>query len=102
MWPPGRAHFWPRGIIWTNLVEVHLMMIHTKYQDSRPCDFRQEDFLKILFWKSFFSLCDLDMEQNGTILKIIKEDYIRIISAKFGQNPGSGFRHEDFLHVFTK
>ena len=29
-----------------NLVEVHYMMQHTKYQGSRPLGFRQEDFLK--------------------------------------------------------
>ena len=28
----GWANFDPRGIIWTNLVEVHKEMLHTKYQ----------------------------------------------------------------------
>ena len=33
MWPPGEGGiFDPRGIIWTNLVEVHWVMLHTKYQ----------------------------------------------------------------------
>ena len=40
--PRGGPIFGPRGIIWTNLVEVHSMMLHTKYQGSRPCGFRQE------------------------------------------------------------
>ena len=35
---PGRAHFRPRGIIWTNL-----MMLYAKCQCSSPCGFRQED-----------------------------------------------------------
>ena len=34
----------PRGIICTNLVEVHCVMLPTKYQGSRPYDFRQKDF----------------------------------------------------------
>ena len=36
-----------RGII--NLVEVHKMMLHTKYQDSRPCGFRQGDFFHVFY-----------------------------------------------------
>ena len=27
-----RGHFGPRGIIYTNLLEVHKVMLHTKYQ----------------------------------------------------------------------
>ena len=42
--PWGGTIFGPRGIIWTNLVDVHYAMLHTKYQGSRPCGFRQEDF----------------------------------------------------------
>ena len=42
--PWGGPIFGPRGIIKTSSVEVHMMMLHTKYQDSRPCGFRQEDF----------------------------------------------------------
>ena len=42
--PCGVAFFGPRGLIRTNLIEVHQMMLHTKYQGSRPCGFRQEDF----------------------------------------------------------
>ena len=30
------------------LVEVHEMMMHTKYQGSMPCGFRQEYFFKLL------------------------------------------------------
>ena len=40
----GRAIFGPRGIICTNLVEVHSVMLHTKYQSSRACGFREESF----------------------------------------------------------
>ena len=44
IWPRGGAIFDPRGIIWANLVEVHLVMLHTKYLGSSPFGFRQEDF----------------------------------------------------------
>ena len=42
--PRGGAQFDPRGIIWTTLVEVHLEMLHTKYQSSAPSSFREEKF----------------------------------------------------------
>ena len=41
---PGRGHFWPQGIILTNLVEVYKVMLHNKYQGSRSYGFRQKDF----------------------------------------------------------
>ena len=44
MRPPGRGHFWPLGHYLNNLVEVHQVMLHAKYQGSRPYGFRQEDF----------------------------------------------------------
>ena len=31
------------------MVEVHWLMLHTKYQGSRPCGFRQEDFFSTMF-----------------------------------------------------
>ena len=42
MWPQGGAIFGPRGIIWTNLVEVHKVKLRTKYQGSRPYENRQK------------------------------------------------------------
>ena len=42
--PQGGANFSPRGIISANLVEVHRVMLHTKYQGSRSFGFRQEFF----------------------------------------------------------
>ena len=30
------------------------MMLYTKYESSRPCSFRQEDFLKLHFENLFF------------------------------------------------
>ena len=40
--PRGGASFGPKGIIWTNLVEVKKEMLHTKYQSSRPSSSREE------------------------------------------------------------
>ena len=41
---PGRATFDPRGIICTNLVEIHKEMLHIKYQSSTPSSFKEEEF----------------------------------------------------------
>ena len=51
--PWGVAIFGPRGLISTNLVEVHQMMLHTKYQGTRPCGLRQEDFFMFLPIKAY-------------------------------------------------
>ena len=45
---PNGVIFGPMGIIQTTLVEVHKVMLHTKYQSSRPYGFRQEDFFMFL------------------------------------------------------
>ena len=34
-------------------------------------------------------MCDLDMQRTKAIWTILKDGYIRFISAKFGQNPAS-------------
>ena len=50
--PPPTAplpRFDPRGIIWTNLVEVHLEMLHTKYQCPRPLQFWRVSFFAPMF-----------------------------------------------------
>ena len=51
--PWGVAIFGPWGLIWTNLVEVHQMMLLTKYQGSRLCGFRQEECFMFLPIKAY-------------------------------------------------
>ena len=46
--PWGRASFDPRGIIWTNLVEVLKKMLYTKNKSSRPSSFREDEFWNFL------------------------------------------------------
>ena len=65
------------------------MMLRTKYQSSRPCGFR-EDFLSFHL-KNLFLSC-VNMQKTETILK---EDHIRIIPTKFGQNPASSLGGDD-------
>ena len=37
--PPGETMFSHRGIIWTNMVDVYLVMLPTKYLGFIPCRF---------------------------------------------------------------
>ena len=40
--PQAEASLDPRGIILTNLVEIHKEMLYTKYERSRPSSFKEE------------------------------------------------------------
>ena len=42
--PRGGAIFDPRGMIGRIYIEDHLTLLHTKYESSGPCGFREEDF----------------------------------------------------------
>ena len=44
---------------------------------------------KIISRKSIFGLCDLDLQRPEPFEQLYKEGHIRIIPAKFGQNPTS-------------
>ena len=62
--PHGRTSPEPRGIVWTNLVDVHKEMLHTKYQGSRPSSFRVEELWN---FRSVF-LCSTYDPQSGLVL----------------------------------
>ena len=46
MKPLGRGPYGPQGHGWQVYKEDHYILLQTKYESSRPCDFREEDFLK--------------------------------------------------------
>ena len=70
-------------------------MLHTKYQDSRHCGFKQE-YIKIFILKICFSPCDLDMQRTKSILSIIDKGHIITIPANFGEKLDGSLR-EDVL-----
>ena len=41
--PQSRSSPDPRGITWTNLVEIHNETLHTKYQNSGPSSLREKE-----------------------------------------------------------
>ena len=42
--PPGGAHMDPRGTVGRIYKEDHYTLLHTKYESSGSCGFREEDF----------------------------------------------------------
>ena len=44
--PRGGANMDPRGTVGRIYKEDHYTLLHTKYESSGPCGFREEDFLK--------------------------------------------------------
>ena len=45
--PRSGATFDPRGMIDRIYIEDHQTLLHTKYESSGPCGFREEDFFYI-------------------------------------------------------
>ena len=42
--PQGGAHLDPRSTVGRIYKEDHYSLLHTKYESSGPCGFREEDF----------------------------------------------------------
>ena len=65
------AIFGPKGIILSNLVEVHYVMLHTKYQVSRPSVFYGGTFRTFIFFisENKFRGDDLICCLNGIIIR---------------------------------
>ena len=61
MRPSVWAHFRTHEHNLSNLVEVYFVMLHTKYQGSMPCGFRQED----VFTFPYISLCKICDTRGG-------------------------------------
>ena len=101
MWPPVWGHFGPRGMIWTNLVEDHYMMLHIKYQCSRPCGFRQEDFFHAFHHISLCKTCD---PQGGAIFglrgmiwtSLVEVNHV-MLHTKYQDSRPYGFRQEELF-----
>ena len=48
---PKAGHFGPQGHTLNTLGRGLLIMLHTKYQGSMPCGFRQDDFFHVSLYK---------------------------------------------------
>ena len=94
--PWGRANCDPRGIIWTNLVEVHLEMLHTKINIKALYLLVSEKIFK--YFAFFFLFCCHGTQSYGwnyILWTIFVEFHPRNIPAKFNQDWPCGFGEED-------
>ena len=65
LWPRCGVSFNSKGIIWMRLIKVHKDMLNTKYQSSKPCSFREEEFWS---WFSLFLCSNLWPPRAGPVL----------------------------------
>jgi len=70
------------------------MMLLNKYESSRPCTIRQEDFWKLHYEKPIVWPCDLLIQPIRTIWTNLVGDYSRTIPVEFGQITISGSRKD--------
>ena len=59
--PHGGANMIPGVMICTNLVEVHLTMLHAKYLSSNPYGSEEEDFLSF----NYICQCKTNKPRDG-------------------------------------
>ena len=102
MMPPGGACINPRGTVGRIYKEDHYTLLHTKYESSRPCSFREE-----VFFCFFFSHCKsmgANAPQGRTIFvprgmvgRIYIEYHYTLLHAKYESSRPCGFGEEDFF-----
>ena len=72
------------------------MIVHAKYQSSRPRGLREEDFLRFSYVKTATPKGVAVCSPGVIILTILVEDHIMILHAKYQSSRPCGFREEDF------
>ena len=95
---PGEgASFDPRGIVWTNLVEVLKDILYTKYQSSRPSSFSEEEFWNFLSLFLCSYLWPLGQAQFWTQVHNVKNLGRDLLGdATYQISVPSSLREEDF------
>ena len=80
-------------MIYINFVELHCLMLHTKFQNHWPSGPGEEDFLKFFF--SIYSHGGHLGHVTLTIYKNFLSTFPWMLHMKFGFDWPSGFRAED-------
>ena len=70
--PRGRVIFEPRAMVGRIYKEDHETLLHTQYESSGPCGFREEDFF-IFFQRH--PRGGARMDPRGTVGRIYEEDH---------------------------
>ena len=76
------------------------MMLHTKYQGSRPCGFRQEEFFMFPY-VSHCKTCDPQgraiLDPRGIVGTNLVKVHYKMLHTKHHGSRSCGFRQEDFF-----
>ena len=76
-------------------------MLHTKYQSSRPCGFRQEDLFYVSPYISLCKACDpwgvAIFDPRGLIRTKLVEVHQMMLQTNYQGSRPCGFRQEDFF-----
>ena len=70
--PWGGVIFDPRAMVGRIYKEDHYTLLHTKYESSGPCGFREEDFFYIF---PMTPRGGARMDPRGTVGRIYEEDH---------------------------
>ena len=97
----------PRGTVGRMYKEDHYTFLHTKYESSWPCGFREEDFFFYVFFPHCKSMGANDprggaiFDPRGMIGRIYIEDHLTLLHTKYESSGPCGFREEDFFFIFS-
>ena len=79
------------------------MMLHTKYQGSRPCGFRQKRFFHVSPYISLCKACDplgrRHFWPQGHNLNNLFMVHKVMLHTKYQSSRAYGFRQEDYFYV---
>ena len=93
--PRGVANLDPRGLIGRIYVGDYLTLLHTKYLNSGPCCFREEDFLSFSNCKSMGGICCHGNKSFNLICPktlCIFSPYLIMLHMKFNHDWPTGFK----------
>ena len=97
MTPPKRDPYGPQGRVGRIYIEDYYTLLHTKYESSGPCGYREEDFF--LCFSHCMSMGANDpwggaiFDSRGMVGRIYKEDHYTLLQSFVS----CGFGEEDFL-----
>ena len=97
--PWGRAIFDPRGMVGRIYKEDHYTLLHTKYEKSGSCGFREEDFFFMFFpLRPWGGTC---MDPRGTVGRNYKEDHYTLLHTKYESFGPCGLGEGCFFLYFS-
>ena len=85
----------PRGTVGRIYKEDHYTLLHTKYESSGPCDFREEDYFYAFpiacLWELMTPGAVPFFDPRGMVGRIYKEDHYTLLHTKYEISVPCGF-----------